>query len=174
MNKLLNEKIKEAPRAPGVYLFKNKEKKIIYIGKAADLKKRLVSYLNKENKRSKIIILHSTDIDIIITNSDTEALTLEESLIKLNKPRYNVRLRDDKRFPYLKITVGEPFPRIVFTRDIKPDSSLIFGPYTNARALRQTRDALCRIFKLVSCTRDLNKKYNRPCLEFNLGRCSAP
>ncbi len=174
MNKSLNEKIKEAPRTPGVYLFKDKEKRIIYIGKAADLKKRLVSYLNKEDNRSRIIILHSTDIDIIITNSDTEALTLEESLIKLNKPRYNVRLRDDKRFPYLKITVGEPFPKILFTRDTKPDSSLIFGPYTNARALRQTRDALCRIFKLVSCTRDLNKKYDRPCLEFNLGRCSAP
>jgi len=174
MNKLLNDKIKGAPQSPGVYLFKDKKKKIIYIGKAADLKNRLTSYLNKEDHRSRIIILHSTDIDIIITNSDVEALTLEESLIKLNKPRYNVQLKDDKRFPYLKITIKETFPRILFTRDIKSDGSLIFGPYTNARALRQTRDALCRIFKLVSCTKDLSKKHTRPCLEFNLGRCSAP
>jgi len=174
MNKLFNDKIKGAPRAPGVYLFKSSKNKIIYIGKAANLKNRLTSYLNKEDHRNRILLSHSTDIDLIITNSDTEALTLEESLIKLNKPRYNVRLKDDKKFPYLKITIKETFPRILFTRDIKPDSSLIFGPYTNARALRQTRDALCRIFKLVSCTKDLSKKYSRPCLEFNLGRCSAP
>jgi len=90
MNKLFNDKIKGAPRAPGVYLFKSSKNKIIYIGKAANLKNRLTSYLNKEDHRNRILLSHSTDIDLIITNSDTEALTLEESLIKLNKPRYNV------------------------------------------------------------------------------------
>ena len=174
MNKSLKDKISSAPQAPGVYLFKNDKNRIIYIGKAANLKSRLSSYLSREDNRNRILMSHTVDIDIIITNSDCEALTLEESLIKLNKPKYNVRLKDDKKFPYLKITVHEEFPRIVFTRNIKPDGSLIFGPYTSARALRQTRDALCRIFKLVSCSKDLTKKYARSCLEYNLGRCSAP
>lgn len=173
MNGLKN-KIKTAPQAPGVYLFKNNKNRIIYIGKAANLKSRLSSYLSREDNRNRILMSHTVDIDIIITNSDVEALTLEESLIKLNKPKYNVRLKDDKKFPYLKITMHEEFPRIAFTRNIKPDGSLIFGPYTSARALRQTRDALCRIFKLVSCSKDLTKKYARSCLEYNLGRCSAP
>jgi len=174
MNRSLKQKISSAPHSPGVYLFKNSKNIIIYIGKAADLNKRLTHYLTKENSRQEVLLSYSTNIDIIITSSDTEALTLEESLIKLHKPRFNVRLKDDKKFPYLKITVKETFPRVLFTREITPDGSLVFGPYTNARALRQTRDALCRIFKLVSCTKDLNKKYSRPCLEFNLGRCSAP
>jgi excinuclease ABC subunit C len=174
MNKSLKDKISSAPQAPGVYLFKNDKNRIIYIGKAANLKSRMSSYLSREDNRNRILMSHTVDIDIIITNSDVEALTLEESLIKLNKPKYNVRLKDDKKFPYLKITVHEEFPRIVFTRNIKPDGSLIFGPYTSARALRQTRDALCRIFKLVSCSKDLTKKYARSCLEYNLGRCSAP
>ncbi len=170
----LKRKIKDTPHAPGVYLFKNKKNRIIYIGKAANLKNRLSSYINPQDSRNRILMAHTEDIDIIITNSDVEALTLEESLIKLNKPRYNVRLKDDKKFPYLKLTMKEEYPRIFFTRDIKPDGSLICGPYTSARALRQTRDALCRVFKLVSCSKDLTKQYKRPCLEYNLGRCSAP
>lgn len=173
MKKELQSKIKETPALPGVYLFKNAKNRVIYIGKAAHLKHRLTSYLNPD-LRNRTMVSHAADIDIIITNSDVEALTLEESLIKLHKPRFNVRLKDDKKFPYLKITIQEKFPRIMFTRDIRPDGSMIFGPYTNARALRQTRDALCRVFKLVSCTKDLTKKYERPCLEYGLGRCSGP
>ncbi|MBN2619717.1 GIY-YIG nuclease family protein, partial [candidate division WOR-3 bacterium] len=96
---------------------------IVYIGKAADLRNRLASYLNPEDQRNQLIITHARDVDIILTGSDTEALTLEESLIKLHKPRYNVRLKDDKKFPYLKVTMHEEFPRIVFTRDIEPDGS---------------------------------------------------
>jgi len=172
MNDLKN-KIATVSQLPGVYLFKKKNK-IIYIGKAANLRNRLSSYLVKDNKKSIILLSQATDIDIIITNSDVEALTLEESLIKLHKPRYNIRLKDDKKFPYLKLTIKEPFPKIIFTRNIRADGSLIFGPYTNARALRQTRDALCRIFKLASCNKDLGKKYSRPCLEYYMERCSGP
>ncbi len=174
MLRTLVEKIKTAPDNPGVYIFKDKKNHSLYIGKAANLKSRLSSYLSTDEDKNRFLARDATDIDIIITNSDVEALTLEESLIKLHKPRCNVRLKDDKKFPYLKITVQERFPRIMFTRDIKPDGSLIFGPYTNARALRQTRDALCRIFKLVSCEKDLSQPLTRPCLEYNLGRCSAP
>jgi excinuclease ABC subunit C len=168
MNKTLKKKIDQAPLFPGVYLFKNQRNRIIYIGKASNLKNRLTSYLNST------LTTQATDVDTIVTNSDVEALTLEESLIKMHKPKYNIRLKDDKKFPYLKVTTQETFPRILFTRDLKEDGSLIFGPYTNAKALRRTRDALCRIFKLVSCTKDLSKKYTRPCLEFYLGKCSAP
>lgn len=174
MNKSLREKIRAAPNNPGVYIFKDKNNHSLYIGKAANLKNRLSSYLSSDESKNRFLAQDATDLDIIITNSDVEALTLEESLIKLHKPRYNVRLKDDKKFPYLKITVQERFPRIMFTRDIKPDGSLIFGPYTNARALRQTRDALCRIFKLVSCAKDLSQPLTRACLEYDLGRCSAP
>lgn len=168
MKKSLKEKIAQSPLLPGVYLFKNHRNKIIYIGKASNLKNRLTSYLNS------FFMDQAVDVDMIVTNSDVEALTLEESLIKMHKPKYNIRLKDDKKFPYLRITTNEDFPRILFTRDLTDDGSLIFGPYTNAKALRRTRDALCRIFKLVSCTKDLSKNYVRPCLEFYLGRCSAP
>ena len=168
MSKKSKEKITHSPLLPGVYIFRDERKKVIYIGKASNLRNRLMSYLNSN------IMKQVTDIDTIVTNSDVEALTLEESLIKLHKPKYNIRLKDDKKFPYLKITVLEDYPRIMFTRDLTDDGSMVFGPYTNARALRRTRDALCRIFKLVSCTKDLTKKYVRPCLEFYLGRCSAP
>ncbi len=174
MSSELKKAFEQAPRLPGVYLFKNSKNRIIYIGKATNLRNRLVSYLNRDDPRARILLRNTTNFDIIITASETEALTLEESLIKLHKPRYNVRLKDDKKFPYLKLTIGEDFPRIFFTRDLRPDGSLIFGPYTSARALRRTRDALCRIFKLVSCTRDLSKSYPRPCLEYNLSRCAGP
>lgn len=168
MNEQLRKKIDQAPLFPGVYLFKDHKNKIIYIGKASNLKNRLSSYLKSAFTNQ------ASDVDTIVTNSDVEALTLEESLIKIHKPKYNIRLKDDKKFPYLKVTIQEDFPRILFTRDLKEDGSLFFGPYTNAKALRRTRDALCRIFKLVSCTKDLSKKYPRPCLEYYLGKCSAP
>ncbi len=170
----LKDKILHAPSLPGIYIFTDAHKRPIYIGKAVDLKKRLLSYIGRSESQSRNIIQTARDIEIIITNSDTEALTLEESLIKLNKPKFNIRLKDDKKFPYLKLTVNEKFPRLFFTRDLRPDGSMIFGPYTNARALRQTRDAICRIFKIASCRKDLARLYTRPCLEYNMNRCSAP
>jgi len=174
MENIVKQKIDQAPSAPGVYIFKNQKNKPLYIGKANNLKNRLSSYLKNPDPRINKIMANSSDIDIIITNSDTEALTLEESLIKLHKPKYNIRLKDDKKFPYLKITTQEEFPRIFFTRNLKQDGSLIFGPYTSARALRQTRDALCKIFKLASCNKDFTKPIPRPCLSAYIGRCSAP
>lgn len=170
----IREKIEQTPVMPGVYIFKNSKNRPIYIGKAGNLKNRLISYLNNPDPRIKLIIKYACDIDIIITNSDTEALTLEESLIKLHKPKYNIRLKDDKKFPYLKITIQEEFPRIFFTRNLKADGSVIFGPYTSARALRQTRDALCKIFKIASCSKDFSRALIRPCLAYSIGRCSAP
>jgi excinuclease ABC subunit C len=174
MGIFLKDKISTSSESPGVYIFKDKDNKIIYIGKAAILRNRLMSYLNRLDEKSRILMANARSLDTILTGSDIEALTLEESLIKLHKPKYNIRLKDDKKSPYLKVTINEKYPRILFTRNIKPDGSLIFGPYTNARALRQTRDALCRIFQLVSCEKDITRKLIRPCLEHNLNRCSAP
>ncbi len=174
MNKNLKTKISNAPSSPGVYIFKDAENKPIYIGKASSLKNRLASYVAKDDQKVLPLQENARDVDIIATNSDVEALTLEESLIKLHKPKYNIRLKDDKKFPYLKITVKETFPRVLFTRDLTEDGSVIFGPYTNARALRQTRDALSRIFKIVSCKKDLTKPLKRVCLEYSIGRCSGP
>lgn len=170
----IEHKIKSATGAPGVYIFRNLENKPLYIGKAGNLRNRLSSYLSNPDPRIRAIVKYAHDIDIIITNSDTEALTLEESLIKLHKPKYNIRLKDDKKFPYLKITIQEQYPRIFFTRNLKADGSLIFGPYTSARALRQTRDALCRIFRLASCNKDFSRPLVRPCLAYSIDRCSAP
>lgn len=174
MTKSIEQKIRHAPHDPGVYLFTDTGKKPIYIGKASDLQNRLTSYINSDDPRTRLLMTQIRGVDIIITGSDTEALTLEESLVKLHKPRFNVRLKDDKKFPYLKITIQETYPRIVFTRDLTDDGSLVFGPYTNARALRRTRDALCRIFRLVSCKEDVEKKRARACLQYDLGRCCAP
>ncbi|MGQ9664714.1 MAG: excinuclease ABC subunit UvrC [bacterium] len=174
ITRTIEHKIKAATDAPGVYIFRNQENKPIYIGKAANLRNRLSSYLSNPDPRIRSIIKSTCDLDIIVTNSDTEALTLEESLIKLHKPKYNIRLKDDKKFPYLKITIQEQYPRIFFTRNLKNDGSLIFGPYTSARALRQTRDALCKIFRLASCNKDFSRPLVRPCLLHSIGRCSAP
>ena len=174
MSASLKDKISASSESPGVYLFKDADNKVVYIGKAANLRNRLISYLNRPDEKSRMLMDNARNVDTILTGSDIEALTLEESLIKLHKPKYNIRLKDDKKSPYLKITINEKFPRILFTRNIQPDGSLIFGPYTNAWALRQTRDALCRIFQLVSCEKDFTRKLIRPCLEYNLHRCHAP
>ncbi len=170
----LIDKIKGASEAPGVYLFKDQNGRVVYIGKAVNLRNRLNSYLKPADEKSRFLMNQARDLETIITASDIEALTLEESLIKLHKPKYNIRLKDDKKYPYLKITIKDKFPRILFTRDIRPDQSLLFGPYTNARYLRLTRDALCRIFKLASCQKDLTIKHQRACLEYSVKRCLGP
>ncbi len=174
LRKPVKNKILLAPNLPGVYIFRDNRNRAIYIGKALDLKKRLLSYINQAESRHGIVARAARDIELIITGSDTEALTLEESLIKLHKPKFNVRLKDDKKFPYLKITVQDQFPRLRLTRDLNPDGSLTFGPYTNARSLRRTRDAICRIFRIAACRKDLSKANQRPCLEHSMNRCCAP
>lgn len=170
MKRAVRERIQGAPGAPGVYLFKRRGE-FLYIGKASHLRNRLAAYLGDEKRA---LADQADELDLIVTRSDTEALTLEESLIKIHQPRHNIRLKDDKKFPYLKITTGEDFPRIYFTRDLDTRGACLFGPYTSARALRRTHDALCRVFRLASCTRDFSRGPTRPCLEHAMGRCSAP
>jgi len=173
---LLSDKINLVPESPGVYLFKDKRGKIIYVGKSRNLKDRLRSYTQQQaDAPREILVRNIRDLEFIETRSEVEALVLEDNLIKLNKPRFNVRLKDDKKFPYLKITVREKFPRIFATRNLKKDGSILFGPYTNAKNLRRAIKAVRNIFKIRTCKKDLPlKKPLRPCLNFAMKKCLAP
>ncbi len=164
------------PAEPGVYLFRDRQGKILYIGKARDLRDRLRAYIQPQSEpRLAALVRRIADVETIVTRSEVEALLLEESLIKIKKPRYNVRLRDDKKYPYLKITVQERFPRIFITRNIKPDGAVLFGPYTSARELRRALKGVRRIFRLRTCKRELPESNpGPPCLNFQVRRCYAP
>jgi excinuclease ABC subunit C len=226
------DKVAQAPESPGVYLLKDAKGRVLYVGKARSLRERLKSYTQpQESPRLRSLVSRVTDLETVITRSEVEALVLEENFIKFKKPRYNVRLRDDKKFPYLKITAGEPFPRIYVTRNLRPDplpsilsplrrremkekpgelsttlspsplreregvrvkqdKSVFFGPYTSARELRKALRGVKRIFRLRTCKRDLASPDTalgtvpvrgqspsqpmRPCLNFELNRCTGP
>jgi len=164
--------IRNLPELPGVYLMKDRENIIIYIGKAINLRKRVSSYFQKEEKTIKTATMVSQihEIDYIITLNETEALLLEANLIKHHQPKYNVVFKDNKFYPYIKITIQEKFPRVVFARDQKKDESLYFGPYTSAAMVREYIDIIQRLFKIRTC-RELPK---RECLNYHIHRCSAP
>lgn len=172
----LAEKIASAPESPGVYLLKDGRGRVVYVGKARVLRERLRAYTGpQDNPRLRALVKTVSDVETVVTSSEVEALVLEENFIKFHRPRFNVRLRDDKKFPYLKLTAAEPFPRIFVTRDITPDGSLLFGPYTNARELRKALRAVKRVFRLRTCSWALPEhRPPRPCLEFDVGRCSGP
>ena len=181
------EKVAQAPEAPGVYLLKDAKGRVLYVGKARSLRERLRAYTQpKDDPRLQSLVSKVVDLETVITRSEVEALVLEENFIKFKKPRYNVRLRDDKKFPYLKIT-AEPYPRIFVTRNIRDDGSVFFWPYTSARELRKALKAVKRIFRMRTCKRELPAPGHdpnspggigscplRPCLNFELSRCSGP
>jgi excinuclease ABC subunit C len=170
------EKIDAAPALPGVYVFKDAEGKAIYIGKARSLADRLRAYVGEQaDARHRSLVSEAADVDLITTDSEIEALVLEENLIKLNKPRYNVRLKDDKKFPYVKLTVQDRFPGLYLTRNLKPDGSIFFGPCTNAKNLRKALKGVQRIFQLRACRKPLPLKTpERACLNRHMGRCLGP
>ncbi|MEA3360009.1 MAG: excinuclease ABC subunit UvrC [Thermodesulfobacteriota bacterium] len=169
--------IKDIPHKPGVYIFKNKSEKIIYIGKAKDLSKRIRSYLGKgksKNFKASIILKNAHDIAHIITGTEKEALILEGNLIKKHRPRYNVILKDDANYPFLKLDTYSKYPRLTIVRRIKKDGGLYFGPFTSSSSVRSTMRLIGPIFPLRKCsTRDVPKR-SRPCLNYQLGRCLAP
>ncbi len=179
MTKQLIEKIKNAPVDPGCYLYKNKNGTIIYIGKARNIKKRVKSYFIKNNNlKTKKLVKNIQDVEFIITNSEIDALILENNLIKKHKPRYNILLRDDKTFPYVKIS-NEYYPRIYITRKIVDDGSKYFGPYTETRKLKNTIRLIKKIFLVRRCNRKLTRDNTGPgkqnvCLNFHINRCEGP
>ncbi len=173
----IEAKLALLPELPGVYLWKDKEETIIYVGKALNLKHRIKNYLNPAGKdlKTRHLIKKIASLDYIITNSEADAFILEATLIKRYRPKYNIMLKDDKRYPFVKITVNEPFPRIFITRDLQKDNAKYFGPYTEVRYLRNTLRNLEWIFPLRSCNRNIPKiKYKQPCMNYQLGKCSAP
>ena len=173
----LAEKLKLLPDSPGVYIMKNGSGVVIYVGKAISLKNRVRSYFQSaRNLSPKTVSLVSQveDIDYILTDSEVEALILECNLIKKHRPRYNVRLVDDKSYPYLKVTLGEKYPRVYMTRNVVRDGSRYYGPYTDVTALKDTLKLLKRIFPLRSCKQKSVKGQDRPCLNHHIGRCLAP
>ncbi|WP_278847963.1 excinuclease ABC subunit UvrC [Megamonas hypermegale] len=173
MNDIVAEKLKLLPEKPGVYLMKNKRGQIIYVGKAIKLKNRVRQYFqSSRNHLAKTIAMvsHIEDFETIITDNELEALILECNLIKKHHPKYNIMLRDDKTYPYLKITLNEQYPRLTTTRRVIKDGSKYFGPYTNITAMKETVKLLRRLFPLRTC-KHLGE---RPCLEYHIKRCLAP
>lgn len=174
MNPQLQKQLSELPKSPGVYLFSDKRKKLLYVGKAKSLRSRVRSYFQNSPKSPRIhkMVSQIENLEIVVTQSEAEALLLENSFIKNNKPYFNVLLRDDKTYPFIKIT-NETFPRVVFTRR-KHSDGRYFGPFPSARAARRTIRLLHQHFKIRSCDLDLGEKTYRPCLQYHIKRCDAP
>ena len=165
------------PAKPGCYIYRNAEGTIIYVGKAINLKNRVRSYFHADSShdaKTRRLVRDIVDIEWIVVGSELEALILEMNLIKKHRPKYNIRLKDDKRYPYIKIHWHEPFPKVTVTRQMTEDGSRYFGPYTSAWAVYQTLDALRRIFPYLTCDREITGLDKRACLYFDIKLCIAP
>jgi len=171
----LKKKIELLPQKSGIYFFKNKENEIIYIGKARSLKERVKSYFQATSE-AKIsnILAETADVDFILTDSEREAAFLENNYIRQYQPKFNLRLKDDKSFPYLKLTTQEKFPGIHLTRRVEPDGAKYFGPFSPAHQARMTIHLINKYFGIRGCKEDIPGKRKRPCLEYDLNLCSAP
>ncbi|MGB8952486.1 MAG: excinuclease ABC subunit UvrC [Candidatus Aminicenantales bacterium] len=175
MQRALKEKILQLPNQPGIYLFKNADRKVIYIGKARLLKERVKSYFQSTSDlKINHILAETADIDYILTDSEREAAFLENNFIRQFQPKFNLRLKDDKSFPYLKLTVAEKFPGIYFSRAVKEDGAKYFGPFHPAREARKTIRMINKYFRVRGCTEAVPGMRKRPCLEYELKLCSAP
>ena len=175
----IEEELKKLPASPGVYIMHDRHDEIIYVGKAISLKNRVRQYFQESrSKTAKIekMVSRIARFEYIITDSELEALVLECNLIKEHRPRYNTMLKDDKTYPYIKVTMDEAFPRVLFSRTMKKDKCLYFGPYTSAGAVKDTIDLIHKLWKLRTCTRrlpqDIGKE--RPCLNYHIKQCQAP
>ena len=170
-------KIRSIPASPGVYLYKNAEGEVIYVGKAKSLRHRVSSYFHEgrvADAKTGTLLREAVDVDYIVVANNKEALALENHLIKQRQPRFNILLRDDKTYPYVKLTLGERFPRVYVTRRLKKDGSAYYGPYFPANLAYRIVDLIHRSFLVPSCTVDLTRYHPRPCLQFYIGRCLGP
>ncbi len=165
------------PQKPGCYIYKNSNGTVIYVGKAINLRNRVRSYFQNENRldfKTRQLVKHIANIEWIVVGSELEALILEMNLIKRHRPQYNIRLKDDKRYPYIKVHWADPFPRVTITRLMADDGSRYFGPYTSVWAVHQTLDVLRRIFPYLTCDREITGQDGRACLYFDIKLCTAP
>src|SRR5438270_6377396 len=173
----LHAKIRTIPAEPAVYLYKNAEGDVIYVGKAKNLRSRVASYFHEarwEDAKTGTLVREAVDVDYIVVANNKEALALENNLIKQRKPRFNILLRDDKTYPYVKLTLGERFPRVYVTRRLRKDGSAYYGPYFPANLAHRIVDLIHRHFLLPSCNVDLNRYHPRPCLQYYIKRCQGP
>ncbi len=172
------DKVPHLPESPGVYLWKDADGKVLYVGKAKRLRSRVRSYVaadHVESVKTRALMQQAAALDTIVVPTEAHALVLEANLIKEYKPRYNISLRDDKSYPYIKVTVQEPFPRVWVTRRLQHDGARYFGPYTDVGAMRRALDVVKRLFTVRSCNYDMPKQMpERPCLDYHIGRCKAP
>src|ERR1700741_4524834 len=172
----LREKVSQLPLGPGVYLYKDGAGAVIYVGKAKSLRARVRSYFNDDrlaDAKTGTLISEARDIDYILVDNEKEALALENNLIKQYKPRFNILLRDDKTYPYIKLTC-EKYPRVYVTRRLRKDGSTYFGPYFPANLAHRLVHFIHRHFLVPSCNVDLTRKHTHPCLEYHIHRCLGP
>ncbi len=172
----IQQKLDALPHKPGVYLMHNLKGRVIYVGKAIDLASRVRSYFHvsaQENPKTRRLVAEISDLEWILTDSEVEALILEANLIKKHRPRYNIRLKDDKRYPYLQVT-HEDFPKVLITRRMQRDGGRYFGPYTSSNALRETLDLIRRLFPYRTCDREITGQDRRACLYHDLRLCTGP
>ena len=171
-------KVPSLPESPGVYLWKDAEGVVLYVGKAKRLRSRVRSYINGEHRESpktRLLMHNAADVETIVVPTEAHALVLEATLIKEYRPRFNIALRDDKSYPYIKVTLQEPFPRVYVTRRLESDGARYFGPYTDVGAMRRALNVVKRIFTVRSCNYDMPKSMpERACLDYHIGRCKAP
>jgi excinuclease ABC subunit C len=171
------EQLKALPTRPGVYLMKDEAGHVIYVGKATSLRNRVRSYFGSPasmEPKTRRLVEHIADFEFIVTNSEQEALVLESTLVKRHQPYFNIRLKDDKHYPYLKVDLADPFPRVYITRKVEKDGARYFGPYASAGSVRITMDLIKRLFPYRSCTKAITGTDPRPCLEYFIHRCIAP
>lgn len=176
---LIEEELKKLPGKPGVYIMHGENDEIIYVGKAVSLKNRVRQYFqSSRNKGAKIeqMVTHITRFEYIVTDSELEALVLECNLIKEHRPKYNTMLKDDKTYPFIKVTVNEPYPRVLFSRTMKKDKAKYFGPYTSSTAVKDVIELVRKIYMVRSCNRNLRRDCgkDRPCLYYHMKQCTAP
>lgn len=177
MTEQLQSKLARLPEQPGCYLFRNEKKDILYVGKAAVLADRVRSYFQKgsdQSPKTALLVNEVADLETIVTRSELEALILESNLIKRHRPRFNIVLRDDKQYPYLRLPIKQDFPRLSIVRRVQKDGALYYGPYTPAGALRETLKVIRKVFPLATCEIDIDGQADRACIEFEIKRCMAP
>ena len=173
----LQEKIRTLPIKPGVYLYKNADGEVIYVGKAKNLRSRVRSYLleaSQANAKTGSLMREAVDLDYILVDNEREALALENNLIKQRKPRFNILLRDDKTYPYVKLTLGDRYPKVFVTRRLRKDGSAYYGPYFPGNLAHRIVELIHRSFLLPSCKIDLSRYHARPCLQYYIKRCLGP
>src|ERR671924_1416062 len=173
----VEEKLERIPDRPGVYVYRDGKAQVLYVGKAASLRGRVRSYFQDSRPRdpkTDALVRQIRDLDFIVTDNELEAMMLEANLVRKHRPRYNIILRDDKHYPFLKLTTNEPFPRLIVARRVQNDGATYFAPFYPATAMRETLRLTRQLFPLRTCSIEIDGKLPRPCIQYAIHRCNAP